>query len=165
MGDRNHYERTFSALIAPCTHALRVDEHVRPVLRGLELKNFDYLVNGHDRVWALDLKGRLGSPWISRTDLFSLMSWRRLLGGAIEPALLFTFFARDGALRAGLRAYLHHTPAGVYGFALLRLADAQLLARPRSRRWGTLGFEWKAFCRAALPADQCLPLPVSCPGA
>jgi hypothetical protein len=110
-------------------------------------------------VFALDVKGRRGSPWITRDDLFSLMAWQKLLKGAAEPALLFAFYTPGPEVPSRLRevpAFSHVESTGIYRFCLLRLEDAQRLARPRSERWGTYGFEWKAFCRAALPADALL---------
>lgn len=164
-GLKNHYERAFSAWLNDCgLEALGVDERTRPIFAGRELKNFDFLVNGADRVFALDLKGRRSSPWITQDDLFSLMSWRSVLRGAAEPALLFAFYAPGPELPARLRALPaleHREPSGIYRFALLHIEDAQRLARERSAAWHTYGFEWGAFCRAVVPADKLL-LPASC---
>jgi hypothetical protein len=162
-GTKNHYEMTFSGLLVEAgVRALAVDEARRPVLNGVQLKNFDFLVDGLDAVWALDLKGRRGRPWITRTDLFSMMGWRTLLRGSARPAFLFAFFTRrfetPGRLLE-LDATLHVTPAGEYRFCLLGLEDAQRLARPRSERWGTFGFEWSAFVRLTTPLDMILPVP------
>ena len=164
-GTKNHYEMTFSGLLVDAgVHAFAVDETRRPVLNGVQLKNFDFMVNGLDAVWALDLKGRRDRPWITRTDLFSMMGWRTLLQGKANPAFLFAFFTRTfespGRLLQ-LDATLHETPGGEYRFCLLGLEDTQRLARPRSERWGTFGFEWNAFRRAATPLDTILPLPVT----
>lgn len=162
-GKRNHYEGAFSGLVADCgIRALAVDEARRPVFNGIQLKNFDFLVNGLDAVWAFDLKGRRDRPWITGTDLFSMMAWRRLLKGKAAPAFLFAFFARafespGRVLQLDVTA--HETPAGVYRFCVLPIEDAQRLARRRSERWRTYGFEWNAFARAALPLDAVLPLP------
>jgi hypothetical protein len=160
-GTRNHYERAFSGLLAASgVRALAVEQPRRPRLEGIELKNFDFLVNGTDRVWGLDLKGRRDRPWIMRADLFSLMGWRKLLPDSVEPALLFAFFEASHAPNTRLSevpAMIHTTPAGVYHFALLDLDSTQRLARPRSSSWGTFGFEWTAFCRAARPLDSILP--------
>lgn len=164
-GAKNHYEMTFSGLVADAgVRAYAVDEARRPVLNGVQLKNFDFLVNGLDSVWALDLKGRRDRPWITRTDLFSMMGWRTLLQGKAEPAFLFAFFTRQfespGRL-IQLESTLHETPGGDYRFCVLGIDDAQRLARPRSERWGTFGFEWNAFVRAATPLDLLIPLPVT----
>jgi len=164
-GTKNHYEMTFSGLLVDAgVHAFAVIETRRPVLNGVQLKNFDFMVNGLDAVWALDLKGRRDRPWITRTDLFSMMGWRTLLQGKANPAFLFAFFTRTfespGRLLQ-LDATLHETPGGEYRFCLLDLEDTQRLARPRSERWGTFGFEWNAFRRAATPLDTILPLPVT----
>ena len=164
-GDRNHYEGAFSGLLADAgVQAFAVDETRRPVLNGVQLKNFDFLVNGLDAVWALDLKGRRGSPWITRTDLFSMMGWAKLLQGKAAPAFLFAFFTRPfdnpGRLLQ-LDATPHETPAGVYYFCALPIEPAQRLARRRSEKWGTYGFEWNAFTRAVIPLDAILPLPQS----
>lgn len=164
-GTKNHYEMTFSGLLVEAgVRAFAVDEARRPVLNGVQLKNFDFLINGLDTVWALDLKGRRGRPWITRTDLFSMMGWRTLLQGKAEPAFLFAFFTRSfespGRLLQ-LHATVHETPAGEYRFCVLGIDDAQRLARPRSERWGTFGFEWNAFTRAVTPLDTILPVPLS----
>jgi hypothetical protein len=162
-GDKNHYELAFSGLLVDAgVRALAVDETRRPVLNGIELKNFDFLVNGLDAVWALDLKGRRDRPWITRTDMFSMMGWASLLGRAACPAFLFVFFRRahETAGRvAALDATLHETAGGVYRFCVLTIADAQRIARPRSERWGTFGFEWNAFARAVRPLEVILPVP------
>lgn len=162
-GTKNHYEMTFSGLLVETgVKAFAVDETRRPVLNGVQLKNFDFLINGTDAVWALDLKGRRDRPWITRTDLFSMMGWRTLLKGTADPAFLFAFFTRafesPGRL-LNLDSTLHETPGGKYRFCLLRIEEAQRLARPRSERWGTFGFEWNAFKRAARPLDTILPVP------
>ena len=162
-GQRNHYEGAFSGLLLDAgVRAVAVVENRRPVLNGIELKNFDFMVNGLDAVWALELKGRRERPWVTRTDLFSLMGWQRLFQGKAEPAFVFAFLTRHfenpGRLEH-LNATLHETPAGLYRFCLLRVIDAQRLARPRSERWGTFGFEWRAFQRAAEPLETILPLP------
>lgn len=162
-GTKNHYERAFSNWLA-ChgVQAMAVDERRRPVLQSRVLKNFDFLVNGADTVLALDLKGRRGSPWITQDDLFSLMAWRGLLGGRVEPALLFAFYSVDGSFSprmADLPANVHHEPCGAYRFVILRLDDAQRLARPRSVKWRTYGFQWRAFADSAIAADQLI-LPV-----
>lgn len=162
-GDKNHYEMAFSGLLVEAgVRALAVDEARRPVLNGVQLKNFDFLVNGLEHVWALDLKGRRDRPWITRTDLFSMMGWKSLLGHAAEPAFLFAFFQPAHALpgRAGLLdCTVHETPAGVYRFCALPIEAAQRIASPRSERWGTFGFDWSAFARAVLPLESILPLP------
>lgn len=162
-GDRNHYEGAFSGLVAESgVRALAVDEARRPVMNGVQLKNFDFLVNGIDAVWALDLKGRRGSPWITRTDLFSMMGWNVLLRGKARPGFLFAFFARpfDNPGRAALlNATEHETPGGVYRFCILPIEPAQRLARRRSEKWGTYGFEWNAFARAVVPLDNVVQLP------
>jgi hypothetical protein len=159
-GSRNHYEKAFSSwLTQHGVMAAGVDERVRPDVGGRRLKNFDFLVSGADAVFAIDVKGRRGSPWITRDDLFSLMAWDRLLDGAAQPALLFAFYAPGARLPARMNdvpAMDHVAETGTYRFCLLRIEDAQRLARPRSTRWGTYGFEWKAFCRAALPVDALL---------
>lgn len=164
-GDKNHYEMTFSGLLVEAgVRAMAVDETRRPVLNGVQLKNFDFLVNGLDAVWALDLKGRRDRPWVTRTDLFSMMGWKTLLGATAEPAFLFAFFhpphANPGR-SAQLEATLHETPGGVYRFCVLGIDAAQRIARPRSEKWGTFGFDWHAFSRAVQPLDAILPLPVS----
>jgi hypothetical protein len=163
-GDKNHYELAFSGLLLHAgVRALAVDETRRPVLNGIQLKNFDFLVNGNDAVWALDLKGRRDRPWITRTDLFSMMGWKTLLGNAAEPGFVFAFFRPDGGASTRLLqldATPHETPAGVYRFCVLPIAAAQRIARPRSEKWGTFGFEWNAFARAVVPLDTVLPLPV-----
>jgi hypothetical protein len=161
-GDKNHYELAFSGLLVDAgVRALAVDEARRPVLNGIELKNFDFLVNGLDAVWALDLKGRRDRPWITRTDMFSMMSWATLLKHSARPAFVFSFFRRahEAAGRvAALNATIHETPGGVYRFCVLTIEDAQRIARPRSERWGTFGFEWNAFARSVLPLDAILPV-------
>ena len=71
-------------------------------------------------------------------------------------AELFAFYAPHARLPARLQtlpALSHVEVSGTYHFCLLRIEDAQRLARPRSTRWGTYGFKWAAFCRAALPAS------------
>ena len=157
-GDRNHYERTFSGLLLERgRQALAINDARRPVLRGRELKNFDFLINGARRVWAVDLKGRRGSPWITRGDLFSMMGWRSIFDGRAEPAFVFAFFEPAGQVRRLFReldATRRETPAGVYYLCLLEIQDAQRLARPRSARWGTFGFERAAFKRHAYSLER-----------
>lgn len=161
-GARNHYEQSFSGLLLEHgLNALAVDESRRPLWGERELKNFDFLVNGAERVYAIDLKGRRETPWITRLDMFSMMAWQRLLGQAAHPAFVFAFFhahGSDAGRIARLDATERVTPAGVYRFVLLELADAQRLARPRSERWGTLGFGWNGFARAAVPLELALGL-------
>jgi hypothetical protein len=160
-GQRNHYEKAFSGLLVRHgVKAIAVEQPRRPVLNGIQLKNLDFLVNGTDRVWGFDLKGRRDRPWITRADLFSLMGWRRLLPPDVEAALLFAFFEPGGETLPRLNdlpAMRHETPAGAYHFCLLGLQDTQRLARPRSARWGTFGFQWGAFCKHAQPLDSVLP--------
>lgn len=159
-GNRNHYEKAFSGwLAASGVQAMGVDERARPRLADRELKNFDFLVNGPDAVYALDLKGRRGTPWITQDDLFSLMAWRRVGAGALTPALVFAFYCTGPDLPSRLRqlpALRLDLATGTYLFSCLGLADTQRLARPRSRRWHTYGFEWAAFCKAVQPIDQIL---------
>lgn len=159
-GHRNHYECAFSAwLESHGVKALAVDERRRPVVGSRVLKNFDFLVNGAQSVLALDLKGRRGTPWITRDDLFSAMAWQGLLGGSVHPAFLFAFFSPTGRFTPrveALQAAWHTQDCGAYRFCLLALEDAQRLARPRSASWGTYGFEWAAFARAVTPADEAI---------
>ena len=161
-GDKNHYERTFSGLLVESNvQALAVDEARRPVLNGVQLKNFDFLINGLDAVWALDLKGRRDRPWVTRTDLFSMMGWKTLLGDAVETGFVFAFFCPDAEVSTRmlqLDAHVHETPVGVYRFCVLPVGEAQRIARQRSKKWGTFGFEWGAFARAVVPLDAVLPL-------
>ena len=157
-GERNHYEIAFSALLHEAgVTALAVEERRRPTLDGLVLKHFDFLVNGLDAVWALDLKGRKGTPWLTRTDIFSMLGWQQLLRGKAQPAFVFAFCG-GGARLHDLEATDYFTPSVRYRFTLLSLEDAQRLARPRSKRWGTLGFEWNAFKRHARPLNAFLPV-------
>ena len=162
-GDKNHYEMAFSGLLVEAgVTALAVDESRRPVLNGVQLKNFDFLVNGLDAVWALDLKGRRDRPWITRTDLFSMMGWKSLLAGSACPGFLFSFFRGVHEVPgrvASLDATVHETPGGSYHFCLLPIDAAQRIARPRSEKWGTFGFDWVAFARAIQPLDAVLSLP------
>jgi hypothetical protein len=163
FGRKNHYEQAFSGmLVGAGVEALAVEQARRPVLHGVTLKNFDVLLNGHDAVYALDLKGRRDRPWISRTDLFSMMGWRTLLRGRAVPAFLFAFFTpgfeSPGRL-IDLPATLHDTPAGSYRFCLLGIDDAQRLAKARSQSWGTFDFAWGPFVRAVQPLDSIVTLP------
>ncbi len=162
FGAKNHYEQAFSGLLVEAgVRALAVEQARRPVLNGVTLKNFDVMVQGSDAILALDLKGRRDRPWVSRTDLFSMMGWRTLLQGKAEPAFLFAFFSRLFELPgrvADLPCTRHETPAGVYRFCLLDLESAQRLAKPRSARWGTLDFAWQPFARAVRPLDQVVTL-------
>ncbi|CAG0931926.1 hypothetical protein PLCT1_01928 [Planctomycetaceae bacterium] len=157
-GERNHYEIAFSAFLREAgVTALAVEERRRPTLDGLVLKHFDFLVNGSDSVWALDLKGRRGTPWLTRTDIFSMLGWQQLLRRKAQPAFVFAFCGSSARLN-DLDATEYATPSEFYRFTLLSLEDAQRLARPRSKRWGTLGFEWKAFTRHAQALEKFLPL-------
>lgn len=157
-GERNHYEIAFSTLLHEAgVTALAVEERRRPTLDGLVLKHFDFLVNGSEFVWALDLKGRRGTPWLTRTDIFSMLGWQQLLRGKARPAFVFAFCGEAPRLRE-LEATEYATPSASYRFALLTLEDAQRLARPRSRKWGTLGFEWRAFRRHIRPLEKLLAL-------
>ena len=156
-GDRNHYERAFSTLLQEAgVTALAMDEQRRPTLQGRQLKNFDFLVNGTQEVWALDVKGRRGTPWITRTDLFSMLGWKLLLRGKARLGFVFAFAGQTPRLR-DLECTGFQAPAQSYHFALLTLEDAQRLARPRSQSWGTFGFEWKAFCRHAKALGALMP--------
>jgi len=161
-GQRNHYEKVFSGLMLDLgVQALAIEQPRRPVLDGIELKNLDFLINGRDRVWGLDLKGRRDRPWITRADLFSLLGWRRLLPATVSPALLFAFFTPAGESPGRvleLPATLCERPAGDYRFCLLPLDAAQLLARPRSPKWGTFGFDWPAFAANVRALDDILPV-------
>lgn len=145
-GERNHYERAFSTLLKEQgVKALAVEERRRPALEGRVLKHFDFLVNGSEKVWALDLKGRRQTPWITRTDLFSMMGWQKLLAEKASLAFVFAFMGHGRRLD-DLPALAWDCAGARYHFCLMELQDAQRLARPRSARWGTFGFEWKAFC-------------------
>lgn len=159
-GSRNHYERAFAGWLTETgLAALAVDERHRPVIGSRRLKNFDFVINGCRQVYALDLKGRRASPWITADDLFSMMAWRGLLAGAIEPAFLFGFFhpaAKPAGRLADLSAMVLVKPSGTYRFCVLGLDDTQRLARPRSARWNTYGFEWAAFARHARAVDALL---------
>src|SRR5438552_3303829 len=100
-GARNHYEVVFSSLLTISGgDALCVDEARRPRFDARELKNFDYLVNGPRQVWAVDLKGRRGTPWVTRTDLFSMLSWLRHFAAArandTQTGFVFSFFTPAG---------------------------------------------------------------------
>jgi hypothetical protein len=163
FGRKNHYEQAFSGMLVDAgVQAMAVEQARRPVLNGVTLKNFDLMLNGMDAVYALDLKGRRERPWISRTDLFSMMGWRTLLQGKAVPAFLFAFFSapfESPGRIAELPHTLHETPAGQYRFSLLGLDDAQRIAKPRSARWGTLDFAWNAFARAVQPLDTIVDLP------
>lgn len=165
FGTKNHYEHALSGwLIEAGVRALSVEQARRPVLHGVTLKNFDVMVEGPDQVLALELKGRRDRPWVSRTDLFSMMGWQTLLRGKAEPAFLFSFFTPLHALPgrvANLPCTRHETPAGVYRYSLLDLADAQRLAKPRSAGWATLDFEWGAFARAVQPLHEVLAAPIA----
>lgn len=162
FGAKNHYEQAFSGwLIETGVRALAVEQARRPVYQGVTLKNFDVLVEGADGVLALDVKGRRDRPWVSRTDLFSMMGWNSLLQGKAQPGFLFAFYTPMHALAgrvADLACTRHETPAGVYRYCLLGLADAQRLAKPRSASWATLDFEWGGFARAVMPLDTLLQL-------
>src|SRR5688572_1936685 len=159
-GERNHYEIAFSSFLHGAgVPALAVEERRRPTLNGLVLKHFDFLVNGATDVWALDLKGRRGTPWLTRTDVFSMLGWQTLLRSKARPGFVFAFAGGSERLR-DLDATPFSTPGANYRFVLLTLEDAQRLARPRSRKWGTLGFEWRAFCRHARPLEEFIALPV-----
>jgi hypothetical protein len=165
FGSKNHYELALSGLLLESgVQALAVEQARRPALDGVTLKNFDLMLNGYDAVYALELKGRRERPWVSRTDLFSLMGWKRLLKGCAVPALLFAFYTppfETAGRVSELDCTLHETPAGAYRFCLLGLEDAQRLAKPRSERWGTFGFEWQAFARAVTPLEAIVALPAA----
>ena len=157
-GSRNHYEIAFSSLLCSTgSTAMSVEEIRRPVIAGRELKNFDFLVNGPREVWALDLKGRRGTPWITRTDLFSMLGWQTQFNAKARTGFVFGFFAPAGATFtrgvAALPSSLVSTPAGDYRFCLIDIETAQRLVQPRSRRWGTFGFDWKSFAAAAKPLE------------
>lgn len=165
FGAKNHYESALSGLLLEAgVQALAVEQARRPVFRGVTLKNFDLMLNGFEAVYALELKGRRERPWISRADLFSMMGWRALMRESAVPAFLFAFYTPPFALPGrliDLPTTPHETPAGVYRFCLLSIDEAQRLARPRSESWGTFGFEWNAFARAATPLESIIALPVA----
>jgi hypothetical protein len=87
-----------------------------------------------------------------------MLGWQQLLRGRAQPAFVFAFCGSNARLN-DLDATEYVTPSERYRFTLLSLEDAQRLARPRSKRWGTLGFEWKAFTRHARPVHRFLPIP------
>lgn len=156
----NHYERAFSSLLErEGIRHLRPSDARRPVRDGRKLKSFDFLVDGASEVWVVELKGRKGSPWITRGDLFSLMGWQTTFGPTARVALIFAFRTSPGETPRRLRdlaATCIDTPAGRYHFCLLDLHEVQLLARPRSERWGTCGFGARGFSRAARSLDELL---------
>jgi len=165
----NHYERAFENwLIDHRISYVRADEHKRPGLPPLSVKNFDFLLQPcPDRKLIVEVKGRTfhGTTlaglkglecWVTADDIESLRTWRQALGGDHESIFVFAYrIAQADVDFDGHDVFRYERDR--YVFFCIRLDDYCRYARGRSPRWQTTTLPADGFRQYAMDLSSLLP--------
>lgn len=165
----NQYEAAFENwLVDRRIPYVQAEEHKRPGLPPLSVKNFDFLLCPRpDRRLIVEVKGRTfrGTTlaglkgldcWVTADDIASLQTWREALGPGHEAVLVFAYrvagadvdFDGHDVFRYGRDAYL---------FFGLGLDDYCRHMKRRSPRWGTMTLPAEEFRRCVTDLSSLLP--------
>lgn len=162
---RQHYEAAFEdCLRAKGWPYVAVDEARKTLFADVRLKSFDFLVYSESgRNLLVDVKGRKfpdpaagrgrGSTrawenWITRDDVDGLSRWEQVFGDGFHAVLVFAYWLQGPPQRSPFED-VHIFRGRFYAFVGLTLAEYVSEARPRSRRWRTLGVSSGRFSRLA----------------
>lgn len=167
----NAYEAAFEDYLRSRGVAyLAVDERRRAVERDGSLKNVDFVVSpaatdepGDPPRWLVDVKGRrfpsgrthpqYWRNWTTQDELDSLARWGDRFGAALRPVLVFAYqLVADRSPVPVEQVHAHRGES--YAFVAIGADDYRRVARPLSRRWGTVAAPAADFRRLARPVDE-----------
>lgn len=164
----NHYERAFEGwLIDHQIEYVRADESKRIGTYRRSVKNFDFLLYSRSgRRVIVEVKGRTfdGTDvvemkgfdcWVTRDDVTSLETWRRVLGPNYEAVFVFAYrvtkvdvdFDGRDVLRCGPDKYL---------FLCVSVEDYRRHMKRRSPKWGTVTLSAERFRQVAVDLSSFL---------
>jgi len=165
----NHYERAFENwLIDHRISYVRADEHKRPGLPPLSVKNFDFLLYPQpDRKLIVEVKGRTfhGTTlaglkrlecWVTADDIESLRTWRQALGDDHEAVFVFAYRMAQADVDFDGHGVFHYE-RDRYVFLCVRLDDYCRHMKRRSPRWQTTTLSADEFRRCATDLASLLP--------
>lgn len=163
-----HYERAFGHWLRrrQLPH-IAVNQLRRPVLDGLPVKNFDYLVQAVDGTsYLVEVKGKLFpyrygrrrvyfENWIHRSDLEGLSAWEEAFDDNVTGLLVFAYHIVDPWDTAQFPTTF--TSRGqTYGFVAVTLETYRRYSRCRSAGWQAYNIPKDLFRELAVPADDVL---------
>jgi hypothetical protein len=160
-----HYEAAFEDYLrSRGLPYVAVDEAKKAIFGRISLKSFDFVVYSEQGANLLvDVKGRKfpdsipgrkrgGSKawenWITRDDVEGLVEWQGVFGGGFRAMLVFAYWLQGPPQRSPFTD-VHFFREHHYAFAAIPLEQYVQLAKPRSRKWQTLGVSAAAFSSAA----------------
>lgn len=166
MANRNvHYEAAFEDYLrSRGVPYVAVDEAKKALFGRMRLKSFDFIVYHSDGPNLLvDVKGRkfpdtISGPqrgasrawenWVTRDDVEGLTQWQGVFGEDFVAMLVFAYWLQGPPRRSPFED-AHVYRAKHYAFVAMPLRRYVELARPRSRKWRTLGISAGEFARHA----------------
>lgn len=161
---RIHYEAAFEDYLRsrglPC---VPVDEAKKAVFGQISLKSFDFVVYSERGPNLLvDVKGRkfpdsipgrkrggkAWENWITRDDVEGLIEWQGVFGEGFRAMLVFAYWLQGPPQRSPF-VDVHFYREHHYAFSAIPLDEYVRLAKPRSRKWQTLGVNSRDFAATA----------------
>lgn len=159
----NHYERAFENwLIDHRIPYVHCEERHRLGPLDRSVKNFDFLLRPEPgRNVIAEVKGRTFAGttlvdlaglecWVTRDDVRSLQTWKRVLGSDYEAVFVFAYRVAQADVDFDGHEPLAFGPDR-YVFFCLRLDDYARCMKSRSRRWRTVALVAADFRRYAQP--------------
>ncbi len=160
-----HYEAAFEDYLrSKGLPYVAVDEAKKAIFGRVSLKSFDFVVYSEQGANLLvDVKGRkfpdavpgrkrgagkAWENWITRDDVESLIEWQGVFGDGFRPTLVFAYWLQGPPQRSPFDD-VHFFREHHYAFVAIPLEQYVQLAKPRSRKWQTLGVSAAAFSSAA----------------
>jgi hypothetical protein len=164
----NHYERAFENwLLDRRIPYVRAEEHKRPGLPPLSVKNFDFLLYPPpDRKVIVEVKGRTfhGTTlaglkgldcWATADDIKSLRTWRQALGADHEAILVFAYRVEQADVDFDGRSAFRYD-RDTYLFFGIALDDYCRHMKRRSPKWRTMTLPAEKFRQYAIDLSSFL---------
>jgi len=164
VADHRRYEGAFESLLRRFELPyVRVNQFRRPIVDGLTVKNFDFLVRAAGgEHYIVDVKGKLfpyaygrkrvyWENWLATDDLEGLARWERYFEDRFPAVLAYVYEIRTAWDEAEFDTVVR-TRGGAYGIVAVTLADYIRHARPRSPLWRALNIPKATFKEIARDA-------------
>ena len=173
MAAQSHYETAFEFFLrSRKVPYLAVNDRRRPIVGGVNVKCFDFVVLPmKGRPLLCEVKGRkfpsrAGSDrrrywegWVPIEDLKCLSFWSQLFGERFQALVVLMYWLQscdDPNVDNPLLRTRTSVQGRVYSPLAIRLADFVERGKPRSPRWDVVGMSAGELTRAAEPFDRFL---------
>ncbi|MCK5114425.1 MAG: HYExAFE family protein [Phycisphaerae bacterium] len=160
-----HYEAAFEDYLrTKGIPYVGVDEKKRALFKSIKLKSFDFVVYSETGGNLLvDVKGRkfpdiipgrkrrgvkAWENWVMREDVEGLMHWEKIFRENFRGVFVFAYWLQGPPENSPFDD-LHFFRENYYAFMGVTLKDYLTAAKPRSKKWETIGVPSSEFAKMA----------------